>query len=256
MPNFARGKVAGLQGEMRRAYEASGDAWEVFNPDSNRHQVPLTAGGPGEALRAALWDLCEKNEVVARATVGLTVAEDAAVVLCSRPGSLLQMAHCDWRPCQYMKEGGPAPLGLLVGGGPHSSLDVWLGSHKIMRDACNGVAPARALMRQTVHLGEGGAVLFSGYLVHAGSAYKDWDYRCHVYFDKPELGRVRNRTYIVGAGSSFLDIAVERELRAKLQGNAGADAWEAKHGLLTGTGGSDIDDDEDLLDWDTVSAPD
>jgi hypothetical protein len=53
------------------------------------------------------------------------------------------------------------------------------------------------IVRKTLILQAGDAVLFRGDLVHAGSEYSKANVRLHIYLDSPVVPRDPNRTWII-----------------------------------------------------------
>jgi ectoine hydroxylase-related dioxygenase (phytanoyl-CoA dioxygenase family) len=181
----------------------------IFNPDYLRLQKPLAPQGEGSRAREAVLARCREHPVVSALTRGLVVADDAASVVISLPNCKQQPAHIDWRPnpdtWRAVKHH-PGPLSLLVAVSGEAVVHAWPGTQHVTQEAIQeSVSEGRSwdgggkkVARASVSLDPGDCVLFSGFLVHAGSAYASRVTRVHVYFDKPDLERVRDATYIIG----------------------------------------------------------
>jgi ectoine hydroxylase-related dioxygenase (phytanoyl-CoA dioxygenase family) len=121
-----------------------------------------------------------------------------AVALRSLPGCQRQAAHCDYIPDATFLEStdDTVPLLFLLALEDGTKLDVWPGSHRLVR---NPRASRRVptILRRTLTLNAGDAVAFRGDLVHAGSSYDTVNTRIHVYLDSPSVPRDPNRTWIV-----------------------------------------------------------
>ena len=114
------------------------------------------------------------------------------VLLESEPGCQRQAAHCDYIPSKELLAATEIPLLFLLAIEPNTTLDVWPGSHHIVR--------GHSLMvchRETMHLDVGDAIVFRADLVHAGSAYATANRRIHGYLDSAAVPRDPNRTWII-----------------------------------------------------------
>jgi ectoine hydroxylase-related dioxygenase (phytanoyl-CoA dioxygenase family) len=120
------------------------------------------------------------------------------VVVESLPGCQRQAAHCDYIPTEDLLALPPTemPLLFLLAIEPNTTLDVWTGSHLILRPAKTKTTSV-PISRTTVQLDAGDAILFRADLVHAGSAYTEANRRVHVYLDNLEHHRDPNRTWII-----------------------------------------------------------
>lgn len=120
------------------------------------------------------------------------------VALESLPGCGRQAAHCDYVPTPELLKtrDEDVPLLALLAVEPHTHLDVWPASHRIIRGAPETRATSPAL-RKTLDLEPGDLVIFRGDLVHAGSAYDRRNIRLHAYLDSPAVPRVANRTWVI-----------------------------------------------------------
>jgi ectoine hydroxylase-related dioxygenase (phytanoyl-CoA dioxygenase family) len=86
------------------------------------------------------------------------------------------------------------PQLLLVALEDETTMDVWPGSHRLVRGSTDIQDPVSVVH---VSLNKGDALLFRGDLVHAGSAYTKPNVRIHFYLDSPLVKRVANRTWII-----------------------------------------------------------
>jgi len=120
----------------------------------------------------------------------------SVIVVESLPGCQRQAAHCDYIPTPELLALplSEMPLLMLIAIEPNTTIDVWPGSHRILRTEGLRSTVSR---RMTVHLDVGDAIVFRADLVHAGSAYETANRRLHVYLDNPEYHRDPNRTWII-----------------------------------------------------------
>lgn len=107
------------------------------------------------------------------------------VALCSDPGCQVQHRHRDYNDAT---RGPTAPLGAVVALQSGTKLDVWPGTHRPGTEARG--APT------TVSIPPGSALVFSGYLVHRGAAYRTQNSRLHAYIDVPGVPRVPDMTHL------------------------------------------------------------
>ena len=132
------------------------------------------------------------------------------VLLRSEPCCQAQMAHCDYIPKPDMLEStdSTVPQLLLVALEDETTMDVWPGSHRLVRGSTDIQDPVSVVH---VSLNKGDALLFRGDLVHAGSAYTQSNVRVHFYLDSPLVKRVANRTWIISkhAGPGVADMIKE-----------------------------------------------
>ena len=132
------------------------------------------------------------------------------VLLRSEPCCQAQMAHCDYIPKPDMLEStdSTVPQLLLVALEDETTMDVWPGSHRLVRCSTDIQDPVSV---DHVSLNKGDALLFRGDLVHAGSAYTQSNVRVHFYLDSPLVKRVANRTWIISkhAGPGVADMIKE-----------------------------------------------
>lgn len=120
------------------------------------------------------------------------------VALESLPGCGRQAAHCDYVPTPELlaTRDEEIPLLALIALEPHTRLDVWPASHRIIRGAPHTRSTSPSL-RKTLDLEPGDLVIFRADLVHAGSAYDRRNIRLHAYLDSPAVPRVPNRTWVI-----------------------------------------------------------
>ena len=145
------------------------------------------------------------------------------VALRSQPGCQRQAAHCDYIPDDVFLDTDDVnvPLLFMLALEDDTKLDVWPGSHKLVRDirAARRMLP---IVRKTLTLQAGDAVLFRGDLVHAGSEYSKQNTRLHVYLDSPAVPRDPNRTWIIykHAPALLQNHIIEDESESESEGNA------------------------------------
>ena len=163
-------------------------AGPIFNGARNDHR-----------RRQATFPLKEAREFHEKlATAFPSHTVGGLVALESLPGCSRQAAHCDYVPTAELlaSRDDDVPLLALLALEPHTYLDVWPASHRIIRGAPTTRATAPAL-RKTLDLEPGDLVIFRGDLVHAGSAYDNRNIRLHAYLDSPAVPRVANRTWVI-----------------------------------------------------------
>ena len=113
-------------------------------------------------------------------------------ILRSRAGCAEQPAHMDCAPMPTIGDA-QMPLEVLVAVMPKTRLHVWRRSIRLFT-ACALVEP---ILKETVELETGDAVLFRGDLVHAGAAYTRDHMRLHCHLDSLACPRGINQTYVV-----------------------------------------------------------
>jgi len=123
------------------------------------------------------------------------LSPSSLILLESKPGCQRQAAHCDYIPTEELlsvKEK-DIPLLFLLAIEPDTTIDLWPGSHHIVREN-NTTIPC---IRYTVKLDIGDAIIFRADLVHAGSSYEKTNRRIHAYLDSSMVRRDPNRTWII-----------------------------------------------------------
>lgn len=160
----------------------------IFNSakgnDARRRQVAVRKNG-------TVWmkQVCEKLPLEGR-QVG------SCVVLLSLPGCEAQAPHCDYVPDAALLACSAAtvPCGFLLALQDRTSLDVWPGSHRVVRGEIKRTA---AHTRRTrLFLSKGDAVMFRGDLIHAGCPYASRNLRLHFYLDHESCYRVKDQTWL------------------------------------------------------------
>jgi hypothetical protein len=121
-----------------------------------------------------------------------------AVLLKSDPGCEAQQPHCDYVPTDGILTASDRtiPLSLIVAIQDGTMLDVWPHSQRVIRGYYTETG-IFDLNRKRLTLDAGDAVLFRADLVHAGSAYSDYNERIHVFLDTPTIPRHPNQTWII-----------------------------------------------------------
>jgi hypothetical protein len=178
--------VDGLRTSANKYLDANSGPIFNDNPDERNDRKRLQATFPLASMRALHEAL--KAEWPSHHVGG-------AVALRSLPGCHRQAAHCDYIPDAAFlgTDEETVPLLFLLALEDDTKLDVWPGSHRLVRHALRGPP----IPRRTLTLAAGDAVLFRGDLVHAGSEYSKANTRIHVYLDSPVAPRDPNRTWIV-----------------------------------------------------------
>jgi hypothetical protein len=133
------------------------------------------------------------------------------VALESLPDCGRQAAHSDYVPTNELLKtrDESVPLLAILALEPHTYLDVWPSSHRIIRGS--------PIFRKTLTLEPGDIVIFRADLIHAGSAYSRRNIRLHAYLDHEAVPRVPNRTWVVHQhGSSELYAYIKEALPLSL----------------------------------------
>jgi len=157
---------------------------------------PITTRNDRKRLQATVPAVAVRN---LRSTLAAGWPEHrvgGVVALRSRPGCQRQAAHCDYIPDNAFldTDDDTVPLIFLLALEDDTKLDVWPGSHRLVRHITRR---SPVIQRCTLILKAGDAVLFRGDLVHAGSEYSKQNTRLHVYLDSPAVPRDLNRTWII-----------------------------------------------------------
>jgi hypothetical protein len=129
------------------------------------------------------------------------------VVIQSVTGCQEQPAHTDYEPqpglgCEQI------PLALLLAVMPDTKLHVWPCSINLNVDANRITEP---ILKHTLELQPGDAILFRGDLIHAGAAYDMEHLRMHCYLDSNTTKRATNSTWLIDSAN------VDAKLRNAIQ---------------------------------------
>lgn len=120
------------------------------------------------------------------------------VALESLPGCQIQAAHTDYIPDAALLDttDDTVPLLAVIALQPATTLDVWPGSHRLVR-RLRLTRHTPKVTRRTVRLNIGDVIVFRGDLIHAGSAYASRNLRLHAYIDHLLVPRPPNRTWTI-----------------------------------------------------------
>jgi len=123
------------------------------------------------------------------------LSPSSLILLESKPGCQRQAAHCDYIPTDELLsvEEGNIPLLFLLAIEPNTTIDLWPGSHHIIRGHNTNIP----CIRHRIKLDIGDAIIFRADLVHAGSSYEKTNRRIHAYLDSSMVHRDPNRTWII-----------------------------------------------------------
>lgn len=116
------------------------------------------------------------------------------VIIKSLPKCHDQAAHCDYAQVGNILNisNDFMPLSVLIALQSKTKLHIW---PKSIRNP-NSVMP-KYIDKLTIEMDTGDMVIFRGDLVHAGSGYKEENYRLHAYMDSPKVPRIYNRTWLI-----------------------------------------------------------
>lgn len=168
--------------------------------DRRRLQVNVGQGG-GRAVQTFL-----RNVEKAISPAGAFEFNDW-VVLQSLPGCQEQPPHTDFLPTPDLinatahgQTSESLPLLCLVATMPNTFFDVWPQSiHLIQEESCSA---GPRIKRTRLTLGTGDILVFRPDLIHAGAAFDEENIRLHAFIDKPNVRRIRNRTWIIHKNGS------------------------------------------------------
>ena len=120
------------------------------------------------------------------------------VALESLPGCQAQAAHTDYVPDAALLDttDDTVPLLAVIALQPATTLEVWPGSHHLIRRA-RLTRHTPKVTRRTVRLNVGDVIVFRGDLIHAGSPYTSRNLRLHAYIDHPSVPRPPNKTWAI-----------------------------------------------------------
>ena len=185
-PSQVRQLRSEISKELKAKDEARGQLQEVFNPNPQRHQLPLDSDHPLVLLlKAALAHDGALRE-------GFTEM-GKAVALYSSAGCEQQPWHVDFDPmCKKGKgeEGRECIRDLKDSQKPKGVFWAIEEGTRLMV-----VGPEGESME--VHLKKGGVLIFDGDLVHAGAGYEKSNVRVHVYLYASGVPKPNGNTYLV-----------------------------------------------------------
>jgi hypothetical protein len=129
---------------------------------------------------------------------------DSIVSLLSRPDCGPQAPHADYHPdpmlwqpdCSASKN---LPLGMVIGLENNTTIRVWSGSHRHIRDFVAGGCTADAATLPPIPVtiasfNAGDAFVFRPDVIHAGDSFDDENVRSHCYLDTATLAGFTRRT--------------------------------------------------------------
>ena len=172
------------QEKRERTSEARGQLQEVFNPNPQRHQLPLDSDHPLVLLlKAALAHDGALRE-------GFTEM-GPSVALHSSAGCEQQPWHVDFNPIIHEGEEPDACIrGMQDSQKPKGVFWAIEEGSRLMV-----VGPAGESVE--VHLEKGEVLIFDGDLVHAGAAYVESNVRVHVYLYACGVPKPNGNTHMV-----------------------------------------------------------
>ena len=178
--------------ELIATIEAQSDhTAAIFNHNENtahndfrRRQTPLRKN-----RKCIINFLAEMRDLSYNINKNLTMTDP--VIIKSLAGCQSQSPHSDYIPDQLASlNDEQMPLSLLVAIQDGTKLLVWA---KAIRLA----TLKHKVMRKTVNMNKGDAVIFRGDLVHAGADYSSLNIRIHAYLDSPMVDRTKNTTWTI-----------------------------------------------------------
>ena len=115
------------------------------------------------------------------------------VILRSDPGCLPQRAHTDYTAAAFRRvKGGNVPLACVIALMDDTYFDVWPGAIQCFNLPAGD---ARVFHHRRLKLNAGDMLIFRGDLVHAGSAFSQFNIRLHMYLDIRGVRREPDTTF-------------------------------------------------------------
>lgn len=125
-------------------------------------------------------------------------------LLRSLPNCEVQPAHCDYLPNEILEVPEfQLPLGCLISIQENTTLTVW--SNALAVDFLRESSVTKAKFSKTIiEVPKGSILLFRADQIHAGSAYKEENYRLHFYLDTNKSLHPHGSTWRIDQQSEYI----------------------------------------------------